>query len=60
MTTPLKPNTKARATDQPTSQSLWIGFGIGIGVLILSLIALVGIEIWLTKSGPNAIQYSKT
>jgi hypothetical protein len=53
--TPLKANTSGRATDQSTSGSLWIGFGIGIGILILVFILLVGLEIWLTKSGPNAI-----
>ena len=57
MTTPLKPNTSARATDQAGSQAIWIGFGIGVAVLIFSLVALVGIEIWITKSGPNAIEY---
>lgn len=53
--TPLKANTSGRAADQPTSGSLWIGFGIGVGILILVFILLVGFEIWLTKSGPNAV-----
>lgn len=56
MNTPLKANTSGRATDQSTPGAVWIGFGIGIGVLVLVFILLVGLEIWLTKSGPNAVQ----